>query len=69
MMYLPTQYASITIGPLECKGKNKVARELDGGSCHSLKLQGRPTGYYVLDTEDSLEPNHNSGQWGPQTIR
>ena len=52
LMYLPSQRASIKIGPLECKGAAKI--ELDGGSCHSLKLQGRPSGYYILDRSNNI---------------
>ena len=47
-MYLNIQKASIKIGPLECKGKSEAMN--NGGSCQSLKSQGRSSGYYILDT-------------------
>ena len=46
-MYQNTQKAYITIGPLECQGKSEITE--DGGSCKSLKLQGRKTGFYLLE--------------------
>ena len=46
-MYQNTQKASITIGALECQGKSEITE--DGGSCKSLKLQGRKTGFYLLE--------------------
>ena len=49
-MYSNLQKASITIGPLECKGKSQSM--LNGKSCHSLKLLGEPSGYYILETAD-----------------
>ena len=49
-MYLNKSKASVLIGPLECKGKSKATE--GGGSCASLKLQGKPTGYYILDTNN-----------------
>ena len=49
-MYQPSQVALVTIGPLVCKGKTKDLME--GGSCQSLKLQGKPSGYYLLDTNN-----------------
>ena len=54
-MYLSSQLqkASIKIGPLECKGKIDTSE--NGGSCKSLKMQGRPTGYYLLDTNNGTE--------------
>ena len=47
-MKFDIQQASIKIGPLECKGKSESM--INGGSCQSLKIQGRPTGYYILET-------------------
>ena len=62
-MYLSSQRAAIKIGPLECKGAANI--ELNGGSCHSLKLQGRPSGYYILDrTNDGTEqPTENDTKY------
>ena len=42
-----------SIGPLECKGKSKSFE--NGGSCQSLKLQGRQSGYYLLDTNNGTQ--------------
>ena len=54
-MYYRLQSAAITLGPLECKGRSST--DFGGGSCHSLKLQGRPSGYYLLDTNNgTLQP-------------
>ena len=50
-MYSEIQKASIFIGPLECKGKSEDA--ISGRSCQSLKLQGRPTGFYILETTNT----------------
>ena len=50
-MYSKIQKASIFIGPLECKGKSEDA--VSGRSCQSLKLQGRPTGFYILETTNT----------------
>lgn len=52
-MYQSDQEAAVTIGALECKGQTES--NLEGGSCKSLKLQGRPTGYYLLDTNNGTD--------------
>lgn len=50
-MYLPSQKASVDIGPLECFGSHEYSP--NGDSCQSIKMQGRPSGYYIVDsTED-----------------
>ena len=53
MYYLPTQTAKIQIGPLECRGKKDI--NMNGGSCVSLKMQGRPSGYYLLDQNNGTD--------------
>ena len=50
-MYSDIQKASIKIGPLECKGKSQAM--VNERSCKSLKLQGKPTGYYILETQET----------------
>ena len=60
LMYLPSQKASVTIGPLECKGQ--TSEQFSGGSCHSLKMQGRPSGYYLLDTTNGTSNLINSNK-------
>jgi len=52
-MYIPTQRAAVTIGALECKGQTDLSP--NGGSCKSLRMQGRPSGYYLLDTNNGTE--------------
>ena len=65
-MYLNIQKASIKIGPLECKGKSEAMN--NGGSCQSLKSQGRSSGYYILDTSQDNRYTEDSYRYSRQNL-
>ena len=65
-MYLNIQKASIKIGPLECKGKSEAMN--NGGSCQSLKSQGRSSGYYILDTSQDNRYTEDSYRYSRRNL-
>ena len=60
-MHMKNQNASVTIGPVICKGLKPLPAF--GSDCQSLKLLGQPPGFYVIKDE-----NVRDGPYGPYII-